>query len=423
MVELETVQTTRPNILILTSLTGGGHLSLALALQDALGEHYNIEIVDPHPKIFHRYYTFVGRHFLGLWGVGYKVNDNEVAALRLHKILTVLLQKRLCTIIGQINPQLIITTHTLLSYEVARAIELSGKSIPFVFQLSELEEVHSTWLTERNADAYLVPTREILAQARARGIDECRLHLTGMPVRRQFLQDYSASKTETLASLGFDPGVFTVFLQGGAEGAAGIERSVKSMLAAGKSIQIILAVGTNKQLASRFRGIDCLRVLPFTKNIAPYMAVADVVMGKAGPNFIAEAVMLEKPFLATAFIPGQEAPNLAFLERHNLGWVCLEPAAQHYLIARLASDPAVVAERVDSVRAYRAWNMQANRDIYAVIAEQRSGGRYSQRASPSPSERSTLPGVPASTYPGTPPRSIADPPPPADRSTPGSPPG
>ena len=118
----------------------------------------------------------------------------------------------------------------------------------------------------------------------------------------------------------------------------------------------------------RFSGIARLRVLPFTQNIAPYMAAADVIIGKAGPNFIAEAMILEKPFLATSFIPGQEAPNLTFLERHNLGWVCLEPIAQHHLLAKLASEPAALAEKVNSIRVYRAWNMQANQGIYPVIA-------------------------------------------------------
>lgn len=358
---------TRPKILILTSLTGGGHLSLALALQDALGEHYETEIVDPYPHIFHQYYTLVGRHFLKLWGLEYKYSDNEEAALRLHKTLTLLLRERLSTLIGRSKSQLIITTHTLLSYEVARVIERDAAKIPLIFQLSELEEVHSTWLTVKNADAYLVPTREIFAQARERGIDENRLHLTGMPVRRQFLEDYGSNKRTILATLDFDPEVFTVFLQGGAEGTAGIDQTVKVMLTSGRPIQIILAVGTNKQLASRFAGIDHLSVLPFTKTIAPYMAAADVVIGKAGPNFIAEAVMLGKPFIATAFIPGQEAPNLRFLERHSLGWVCLEAGMQQRVITSLVNDPSALTEKVNSVRAYREWNLRANEQICSVI--------------------------------------------------------
>ncbi len=346
------METTKPTILILTALTGGGHLSLAMALQDILSEDYETHIVDPQPGIFRQYYTYAGRHSSRLWGLGYKYSDNEKAALRLHKTLTLLVQQRLYRLTELIKPRLIITTHTLVSYEIAHVLVQQRASTPLVFQFSELEEVHATWLTVKNADAYLVPTREIFTQARAQGINEGRLHLTGMPVRRQFLEEYKTSRAETLARLGLDSAVFTVFLQGGAEGAAGLASMVKSILSVASPVQIILAVGTNKQLAL----------------LAPYMAAADVIIGKAGPNFIAEAMILEKPFLATSFIPGQEAPNLTFLERHNLGWVCLEPVAQYHLLAKLASDPAALAEKVNSIRVYRAWNMQANQGIYPVIA-------------------------------------------------------
>ncbi len=108
-----TVETTKPTILILTALTGGGHLSLALALQDILSEDYETHIVDPQPGIFRQYYTYAGRHSSRLWGLGYKYSDNEKAALRLHKTLTLLVQQRLYRLTELIKPRLIITTHTL----------------------------------------------------------------------------------------------------------------------------------------------------------------------------------------------------------------------------------------------------------------------------------------------------------------------
>ncbi len=361
------MKTLKPNILLITSRTGGGHLSISRALADMLGDHYETTIVDPNPGIIRHYYTWVGRHFLSLWGLGYRSSDNEEAALRLHKVLTLLVKQRLIALIEEINPSLIITTHTLLSYEVARAIEQSGKDIPLVFQFSELEQIHATWVSEKHAEAYLAPTREIADQAQAQGIDPYHLYITGMPVRKQFLQDYNASKSETLASLSLDPAVFTVFLQGGAEGAAGIGQTVESILSSNKHLQIILAVGTNTNMASHFSGIARVRVLPFTDDIAPYMAAADVIVGKAGPNSIAEAVMLEKPFIATAFIPGQEEPNLAFLRRYDLGWVCLEAEAQIALMGKLVTDPALLAQKIDRVRAYRAWNMQASLRLRSII--------------------------------------------------------
>jgi hypothetical protein len=76
---------------------------------------------------------------------------------------------------------------------------------------------------------------------------------------------------------------------------------------------------------------------------------------------------VEKPFLATAFIPGQETDNLQFIERHNLGWICLETTAQQELLTSITSNPAMIAEKIESIRAYKAWNIQANQHIGAII--------------------------------------------------------
>jgi UDP-N-acetylglucosamine:LPS N-acetylglucosamine transferase len=357
----------KPKILILTSLTGGGHLSLAQSLEDMLVDTYEIHIVDPQSRYIRDYYTWAGRRASKSYGKGYDLTDSEQAALLFHKFLTLVAQKRLNALVERIQPQLIITTHTLLSYAIDHVIKQSRANIPLVFQLSELEVVHATWLTVKNAAAYFVPTQEIMLQSLRSGIDENHLYFTGLPVRQQFLRDYSADRADLFASLNLDPAIFTVFLQGGAEGAAGIEQTVKRILASDTPVQILLAAGTNKSLAARFKAVDRVHVIPFTRKIAPYMAAANVVIGKAGPNTIIETVMLEKPFVATAFIPGQEAPNLAFLERHNLGWVCLEREAQEALIVQLASYPAHIAGKMPYIQQYRAESMQARQIIPTVI--------------------------------------------------------
>jgi UDP-N-acetylglucosamine:LPS N-acetylglucosamine transferase len=357
----------RPTILILTTRTGGGHLNLAQSLKEMLGTYYEVAIVDPQPDIVDRWYASVSRHFLKYLDWQYTFTDNEIASLWLHRVLTPFSLSRLLGIIEHIQPQLIITTHALLSFATARANEHLRKRVPLVFQLTDLGQLHMTWFTEKQADAYLAPTREIFAQALEQGIDKNRLYLTGRPVRRQFLEASPYGRSEKLAALDFDPAVFTIFLQGGAKGSAGVDRTVESLLSSGVPMQIILAVGNNKGMAARYAGIEQVRTLSFTEMIAPYMAAADVIAGKAGASFVSEAFMLEKPFLITAFIPGQEALNLQFIERHNLGWVCLEPTAQKELLARITSDPMMMAEKVDSIRAYKAWNMQANQDICPII--------------------------------------------------------
>ncbi len=356
----------KPTILILTTHTGGGHLNLAQSLKDMLSTDYSVVIMDPQPALSGHIYASVSRHWVNLLAWQYACTDNEIASFLLHSLLTPLTLGRIRNIIEHIRPQLIITTHAFLSYATARAIRCTRKRIPLVFQLTDLERVHMTWFTEKHADAYLAPTREIFAQALKSGIDSNRLYTTGRPVRRQFIDTSPQGRTELLIALGFDPAVCTIFLQGGAKGSARIDRTIESLLSS--NTQIILAVGNNKSLLARYAGMQQLHVLPFTQTIALYMAAADIIAGKAGASFITEAFMLEKPFLATAYIPGQETPNLQFIKQHNLGWICLDTTAQQALVTSITNNPAILTEKVNSIRAYKSWNTEANKAISPLIA-------------------------------------------------------
>ena len=365
------MQTLQPTILILTTHFGGGHLNLAYSLKEMLGSRCNtrcdVVIDDPQSTWRGGLYSLVSRRAVILLSWQYALTDNAPASFWLQRALTLSGRGRILKLLQQVQPQLVITTHAMIAYATARAIECLPEPVPLVFQLTDLGQVHMTWFTEKRADAYLVPTREIFSQALAGGIEEHRLHLTGRPVRRQFSESSSDAKSETLAALGFDPSIFTIFLQGGAKGSAGVDGIVEGLLRSDTPIQIVLAAGNNKSMAARFAGYKQVYTLPFTENIAPYMAAADVIVGKAGASFISEAFTLEKPFLVTSFIPGQESANLRFIEQHELGWICLEPASLQNLLARVAATPALLAEKVSSIRAYKAWNMQANEGLCAVI--------------------------------------------------------
>lgn len=357
----------KPCITIFTTRTGGGHMNLAQALKETLNPYYDIAIVDPYPDILRRYYSALSRYFLRSWDIQYRYTDNKPLAYLLHLYMILTIGRRIQHAIEHLKPQLIISTHALLSYEIARVNGRMQNKIPLVFQLTDLERVHIAWFTEKHAAAYLAPSREIAAQALENGIEAKRLYITGRPVRHQFLQSSAFSAAETLTALGLEPDVFTIFLQGGAQGSAGIDRIVKNILMAAVPMQLIMAVGNNTGLAHHFANIKGLKVLAFTSEIAPYMAASDVIVGKAGASFLTEAIFLEKPCIITTYIPGQEAPNLRFLEHYNLGWVCLEEEKQIQLLTQLASQPAMMAQKIASIREYKAWNIQANQAIPAII--------------------------------------------------------
>jgi UDP-N-acetylglucosamine:LPS N-acetylglucosamine transferase len=354
------------NILLLTSRTGGGHISLSEALRDRLEQRYTLEIVDPQPRFFHLHYRLLSRYALWLWSAEFRLSDTPRQALLTHRLFTPLVAGELKRLIERLQPVLIIATYPFLTYEVIQVLKSINAHIPFVMLFADPNSIHASWLTERRAAAVLAPTRETYERALTVGFDPARLHMVGWPVRAQFAR--AAAKTErneVLTGLGLDPTRFTVFLQGGGEGAAQFGQTIERVLAIG--LQVILATGTNHSLLTHFRTVKNLVALPFTKEIAPFMAVADIIMGKAGPNMLFESVMLGKPFIVTAYIPGQEEANLEFIRRHQLGWIALEPDQQRRLLTRLSNDDSELRAMAAMVDTYRQWNATANEMIIPLL--------------------------------------------------------
>src|SRR5579859_268650 len=373
-------------ILILTSKTGGGHLSLAESLRDLLAsdrpvtwegdeqdtQSFSFTIVDPQPRFFHQHYRFVSRRALWLWAAEFRLLDTPGRAMLAHKIFTRLVRRKLVDLLDRARPDLVITTYPFLTYEVKRVLEERSPAVPLVMLFSDANNIHSALLTERGADATFAPTRETYEQALAAGFDPRRLHLVGWPVRAQF---FNASLLEKDAQreqrnrMSLAPDRFTVFLQGGGEGAARVASAIDTIRgidALKNRVQIILAAGTNANLLARYNSMPNLVALPYTKDIAPFMAAADVIMGKAGPNALFEAVMLNKPFIATSFIPGQERDNLSFIQRHGLGWIALQAEEQRALLSRLICQPDELRAMSGSIEAYRLWNAAANARVCQV---------------------------------------------------------
>ncbi|GAB4499317.1 MAG: glycosyltransferase [Anaerolineales bacterium] len=351
----------KPKMLIFTSKTGGGHISLSDALQDLLTQDCEVQTLDPQPAFIHWHYRTVSRHALWLWALEFRLIDGKRRAQLAHAVASRTLYPHIADALQQAQPDAVLTTYPFLTREVTYAMHRSNRVVPFGMLFADPNGVHHTWLTETNAQLALAPTREVYQQARTHGFNEAQLYLSGWLVRQQFLQT-PPPRAETLRALGLQPERFTVFLQGGGEGAARFAATVENVLT-NPQVQVILAAGTNQALLQRFGNTPRLAALGFTREIARYMAAADVVMGKAGPNMLMEAVALGKPLIATAYIPGQEFANLAFIRRHQLGWVALTAQAQRDLLQNLVEDETTLAAMRVPVEAYRAWNLACSAGV------------------------------------------------------------
>jgi UDP-N-acetylglucosamine:LPS N-acetylglucosamine transferase len=312
------------------------------------------------------HYRFVSRHMLWICAAEFYLTNTPARAALVHSMLNVYLARSLEKALDEYPHDMLISTHPFYSYEVMQALKKHSSHVPFGIFFADTK-VHCSWLHEKHAAATFAMTRESYQQALDAGFDRSRLHLVGWLVRRQFYHASELSRAETRSRLNLDPSRFTVFLQGGAEGAARVERTLENILAASQDVQVILATGRNQALLEYFTGKKSVRALPFTPEIAPYMAAADVIMGKAGANIIFESMTLGKPFIATSYIPAQEKANLEFIQQHGLGWVALEPEKLRELIVMLATSSTELILMSEKIQAYRRWNRAANESIAAIL--------------------------------------------------------
>ncbi len=357
----------RPRILLLTAPTGGGHLSLADALQDMLQDHYDVTIVNMLPPFFHLQYQFVGHYALWIWAVEFHLSNSPRQGRASGRMIAKVIEARFKRALDETQPDLVMSVHSLLSHSVKLLLNKHAPGVPFAMLFSDPFSVHATWFAETGAEASLAPTRESQELALAAGFDAQRTHLVGWPVREEFYHADRVDRAEILSYLGLEPERFTVFLEGGGDGATPYWKAAQPLLATFKDIQIILCAGTYRGLTRRFRGVERLRALPFTRDIASFMAASDVIMGKVGPNVFFEAMALEKPFIGTTYFPGQEKGNLQFMQRHDIGRVALQFEEQRPLIEALKDIKNPRDRLTPKLEEYRAWNSVANENVLAVV--------------------------------------------------------
>ena len=317
-------------MLILTSKTGGGHVSLAEALRDRLQSDYTICREDLLPGFIPRSYEIMARRASWLWSFAFHLTDTPSMALLGHLTMIPLIAPRLTALLRQFQPDLVLSVHPLLTYAAKRVLDQHAPGVPFAMLFSDPIHVHCACFTELQAEAVFAPTQEIYAQALARGFDPARLLYVGWPVRRQFT----------------------------------------SILALPRE-QVIIAAGTNRALYRRCQGVKHLYAFPFTSEIAPFMAAAHVTMGRCSPNILFESLALGKPLIVTSYLPGQEENNMRFIERHGLGWSAIEECQLRKLVATLVTefptDRSMLNVMSTKVQRYQRMNAAANESIVPLI--------------------------------------------------------
>eukprot|EP01055_Gregarina_sp_Pseudo9_P005546 Gregarina_sp_Pseudo_9__5545@NODE_735_length_2295_cov_5_577571_g691_i0_p1_GENE_NODE_735_length_2295_cov_5_577571_g691_i0NODE_735_length_2295_cov_5_577571_g691_i0_p1_ORF_typecomplete_len663_score110_03MGDG_synth/PF06925_11/4e43Glyco_tran_28_C/PF04101_16/0_22Glyco_tran_28_C/PF04101_16/4_4e14Glyco_trans_1_3/PF13528_6/1_2e02Glyco_trans_1_3/PF13528_6/0_0083Glyco_trans_1_4/PF13692_6/0_019Glycos_transf_1/PF00534_20/0_12_NODE_735_length_2295_cov_5_577571_g691_i01102098 len=107
-----------------------------------------------------------------------------------------------------------------------------------------------------------------------------------------------------------------------------------------------------------------LVVFGFSDNIDEIMAASDLIVTKAGPGTIAEAMTRGLPILLSSYMPGQEEGNVSYVLEGNFGAYCVDPKMIGVIVREWLTNPRFEGKLVNmGKRSRAAANPTASIDI------------------------------------------------------------
>ncbi len=320
-----------PRILILFSDTGGGHRAAARALTDALKQldpTCDVTVADPlmsqGPAVVRRLaslYSPMIQRSRAAWGAVYHSSNTKPTFAAIRAIFGPGVRKVIVDLVAKHDPDVVLSVHPLLNHIAHQAILKGGRPRALMTVITDLVDFHRGWTFSR-ADLVVAPTELARKVALRRRVPADRIKLLGLPVDLRFRPPAPGEKHALRRRYGLDEARFTVMVMGGAAGVGNLIKQVRVLAWEPHQWQVIAVCGRNEKLRSRLARVRFATptlVLGFVDNMPELMRASDVVVTKAGPGAIAEALATGVPVLVTGFLPGQESPNVDFVVEAGFG--------------------------------------------------------------------------------------------------------
>jgi 1,2-diacylglycerol 3-beta-galactosyltransferase len=374
--------------LFLISDTGGGHRSAANAVTAALDEikepfafEHRVEDVAAHCSFpltqLGWGYSAALRYAPPVYGALYYATNGRRRYRALVRFCEPLYRERLRDLFLDYRPDVIVSVHPLLNHAALRArSDAHMDRVPIVTVITDLGKVHESWLLP-DADAVVVPAREVYERALTRGISPARLRLLGQPIHPSF-DDVVGTKDELRAQLGLPRDKFIVLLMAGGEGGGKLLPTALALAKARLPAHLVVVCGRNEPLREKLSELALklptpMTVLGFTSRVPQYFRAVDLLVTKAGPGSLAEANAAQLPVVVYDYVPGQERGNVDFVRYNGLGVIALHGAAEVLRSVRMLIR---TPDRLESIRRSqeRVAPKRSSRRIAALIAQIANAG-------------------------------------------------
>lgn len=353
----------RPEVLLFIVDAGGGHRAAAQALVDAAaarGCPLRLEIVSLQPILMSLDW---GRRLTGL---SVEESYNVLVSSNRTRFLVPLLRVLQWTIrrchrqvvrlltadLTRRRPSLVVSLLPNFNAALRDAVRQAHPGVPFAVLLTDYADFGPHFWVESGVDHVIAGSTRAVEQAIATGVPRDRITLTsGMVLHPRFYpRRDDVARQVFREELGIPRDAFVVLLLFGGKGSAEMRPLAARLLETSPAWHVVAVCGDNPALFDAMAALVAshparMHRVGFTREVASYMAAADVLATKPGPGCLAEAFHQRVPVVVTRnarTIP-QERFNARMVEELALGLVVGDWREIPAAVSRLANDAGLRA--------------------------------------------------------------------------------
>lgn len=311
-------------VLILSCSTGQGHNSCAQAIKEYFeAQGVSCDFRDSFQFISERFarfmswgHSFIYRYLPGLFRWGYSYSKNHPAVFHkksgIYKLLTAGAEC-MYQYLSDNQFDTVICTHVFSAIMLTHMLRKHPLPIQTAF-------VATDYTCHPGMDAvdlqqYFIPNAQLLEDFAACGIPKERMAATGIPVRREFLEQTDKGKARLELNIGMESRHLVMMC--GSMGCGPMARLLKQMAPIlPKDAEISVICGTNKRLYAklryRYETNSKIHIIGYTNQVPLYMDSADLYLTKPGGVSITEAAAKNLPMAFVNAVAGCEQYNMDF---------------------------------------------------------------------------------------------------------------
>ncbi len=323
-------QKNKKRIVFLYSDTGGGHRSAAEAIIEALELEYPgcfecdmVDFFEEHsPPPFNMagpIYPVMSR-MDHLWKFSFEVSDDADRMRVIYSMFWPYIRIPLYRLVEEHPCDLFVSVHPLINIPLLRAMKKRNIRNPYIIVVTDLVSTHTAWFTN-DATHIIIPTEQAIRKALQACVQTEKLKVIGLPVADRFCQSIE-SKKELREELRWHQDKLTVLLVGGGEGMGPLEDIARRINQSGLDVTLAVVTGRNQKLRESLEKMDWkipAHIYGFVREMPALMRASDILLTKAGPGTISEALIAGLPIILYHRISGQEEGNVAYVIDEGAG--------------------------------------------------------------------------------------------------------